>query len=434
MKVLKTNFPIILLVFLSAIPIIRWAFLEPISIRFFDFNSTMTSLGQITGLLGMTLFAINLILSNRTHFFDKIFGGLHHFYNAHKWLGSLSFSLLLFHPLFLVIKYISISTYEAAMFLLPNGNNVSVTFGIVALLGMIVLLGITFYLKIKYHIWRFSHKFMVIVFVFAIFHTFLISSDISRDMFLRYYVLFFSFVGLLSGAYRAYFRFLFNTDYEFTVKKVQMLNNNVFEIELIPNKKVMDFSPGQFIFIRFVGVGVSSEPHPFSIASSVNDDVLKIVIKSLGDFTSKLANIQSGMLAKVEGPYGSFYKNKNSTKKEIWIAGGVGITPFLAMARSLNNIDFEIDLYFCLKNKNEAVLLNELEYINKVNNKLKIIPWYSEEKGFITAQEIGKLSGSTRSADIYLCGPPAFMKILRNQFINLGVENRNIYFEEFNFL
>ena len=203
--------------------------MDPLSLRFFDLNSTTTSFGQITGLLGMILFSINLILSNRSRFFDKIFSGLHIFYDHHKWIGAVSFCFLLFHPLFLVVKYITVSVNSAAMFLLP-GTNFAITMGIIALGAMIVLLVITLYLKIKYHIWRFSHKFMVGVFVFAILHTLLISSDISRDMFLRYYIFIFAFIGLAMGAYRSFFRIFFNKDFEFKVVKVNILNNSVAEI------------------------------------------------------------------------------------------------------------------------------------------------------------------------------------------------------------
>jgi predicted ferric reductase len=274
----KKYFPIILLFALILTPIARWFFLEPISSRFFDLNSSMTSIGQITGLLGMILFSINLILSNRSVFFDRLFSGLHKLYFFHKWLGAISFSLLLFHPLFLVVKYVRFSLLDAAMFLLPGGE-ISITMGIVSLGLMIILLILTIHIKIKYHIWRFSHKFLVIAFIFAIIHTILISSDISRDIFLRYYILLFAFLGLLSGAYRSFFRFILNEDYEFIVKKIDILNSSVVEIEIEPRGKIMKFFPGQFIFIRFVGVGISSETHPFSITSMEGDNNIKILIK-----------------------------------------------------------------------------------------------------------------------------------------------------------
>ena len=413
-------------------PIARWAFLEPMSLRFSDFNSTMTSLGQITGLLGMILFALNLVISNRSIFFDRFFKGLHHFYNAHKWMGSLSFSLLLFHPLFLVVKYISTSLYDAALFLLP-GSNIANTFGIIALLGMIVLLSITLYFKIKYNIWRFSHKFMVLVFVIAIGHTLIVSSDISRDLFLRTYILFFSILGLISGFYRSFLRIFFDKDFEFTVKNVTMLNPNVIEIELEPTKEVMEFYPGQFIFIKFLSDGVSSEPHPFSISSASQEKNIKITVKFLGDFTSKLGNVKVGMKAKVEGPFGEFFENRKN-KKEIWLAGGVGITPFLSMAKSLNNIENDIYLFYCLNDATEAVSLGELKIATIKNSKFHLITWYSKEQGRISADGISKLTNGIADKDIYLCGPPPFMKALVDQFITNGVDKNNINFEEFNFL
>ncbi|MFZ3015979.1 MAG: ferric reductase-like transmembrane domain-containing protein [Minisyncoccia bacterium] len=433
---LEKNLPVIVIILLASVPIIRWFFLEPLNYRFLDINSFTTSLGQITGLLGMLLFSVNLILSNRLIFFDTFFSGLHHSYNIHKWLGTLSFSLLLFHPLFLVVKYISISLQSAAMFLLPNGY-FPVTLGIIALFGMIVLICITFYLKIKYHIWKFSHKFLVLVFVFAILHTILISSDISRDLFLRYYIIFFAMLGLISGIHRSFLRFLFNYDFKYKVIGTKIFNNNVIEIELESNGKSIGFYPGQFIFIKFISdvKGISRESHPFSVSSSLLENNLKITVKSLGDFTNNLINLNVGAKVKIEGPFGKFFENRNPNKKEIWIAGGVGITPFLSLIRSIKPEDCSgIDLYYCLKNNTEAFLFKELEDISRVNNKFRLIPWCSDDKGYINADIIYKLSGDLKDKDIYLCGPPSFMKILTEQFIKIGVDSNNIHFEEFNFL
>lgn len=429
---LKKNLPVLIIIILSLIPVIRWFFLEPMSFRFFDFNSSMTSLGQITGLLGMTLFALNLIISNRSVTFDRFFSGLHHFYNAHKWLGSLSFSLLLFHPLFLVIKYISVSLYDAAMFLLP-GTNFATTMGIVSLLLMIILLSITLYFKIKYNIWRFSHKFMIVAFVFALVHILFITSDISRDIFLKSYILFFSVIGLASGFYRSFLRILFNKDFKCVVKNVSMLNSNVIEIEVEPLQKVISFTPGQFIFIKFIGDGISSEPHPFSISSSNEEKNIKVMVKFLGDFTSTLKNVQVGMKAEIEGPFGEFFENRRN-KKEIWLAGGVGITPFLSLAKSLKNVGNDIYLFYCLNDSTEAVLLKDLQDISVKESKFHVITWYSKEKDRISADAIANLTNGINDTDIYLCGPPPFMRGLQSQFISKGVKVSNINFEEFNFL
>ncbi|MEI6528287.1 MAG: ferric reductase-like transmembrane domain-containing protein [bacterium] len=434
MKLIKSkSLPTAVLAVLCLVPIARWFFLEPLSLRFLNLNTTMTSLGQIAGLLGMTIFAINLILSSRSTFFDRIFGGLHRFYGAHRFLGSLSFSLLLFHPLFLVVKYVSVSVRSAALFLLP-GNGLAMDAGIWALTLMIILLILTIFVKIKYHVWRISHKVMVVVFVFALVHTFLITSDISRDLFIRYYILFFSVWGLLAGAYRSFFRKFFNNDYEYEIKAVRVLHDKIVELELKPNERAMDFRPGQFIYIRFVATGISSEPHPFSISSSVSEEKIKLVIKSLGDFTSDFDKMRTGMKVMIEGPFGSFFEDSQSDKKEIWIAGGVGITPFLSMARSLKEGNHNIDLYYCVAEKKELVLLAELQTVMSANKKFRVLPWISKEQGRISAKEIATQSGNLIREEIYICGPSAFMKSLTEQFISLGVNDKNIHAEEFSML
>ncbi len=92
---------------LSVFPFIIWAFMEPIGFRFSDLSSTMTSFGQIFGLVGMSLFSINLILSGRLKFLDKFFHGLDKVYAHHSKIGAVAFSLILFHPLFLVVKFLT---------------------------------------------------------------------------------------------------------------------------------------------------------------------------------------------------------------------------------------------------------------------------------------------------------------------------------------
>ena len=329
------------------------------------------------------------------------------------------------------MKYLSVSANSAALFLIPSGN-FAITLGIIALAGMIVFLSLTLYFKIKYHIWRFSHKFMVVVFVFAIFHTMLISSDVSRDIFLRYYILLFALIGLASGFYRSFLRIFFNNDHSLTVKRVNPLKDNIVEIEMIPKEHIY-FTPGQFVFIRFYGKGISSEPHPFSITSSHKENNVKITVKSLGDYTSKMKNIREGTKAKIEGPFGKFYEIEKG-KKEIWIAGGVGITPFLSMARSLGEITNPIDLYYSVANKEELIFLDELRWIAGRNKNFRVFPWHSKEDGYISALKIKELSDGLEDTDIFICGPLSLMRALTKQFINVGVDKRDIHFEEFSLL
>jgi len=405
--------------------------MEPIGSRFLDFNTAMTSIGQILGLVGMALFSINLILASQYKFLDKYFKGLDKVYLNHGRVGSISFSLLLFHPIFLVIKYISISTYDAALFFVPF-INMPITWGILSLLLMIILMSFTFYIKLKYHIWNFSHKFMTLAFVIAVIHTLFISSDISRNNYLRYYILTLVVLGLFSIFRKVYLEKTSQNNFRYKVKNINKLNTDILEIEMEPLGKKIIFNPGQFAFFIFLSSGVSSESHPFSISSSIDDDNLKISIKNLGDYTSSLGNLKQGDEVLVDGPYGDFSYKKNDNKNQIWIAGGIGITPFFSMAQSLEN-EYKVDLYYSVKENKEAVYVRNFEEISQKNTNFKFNLWNATEKGYINSGLILNLSKGLDSKDIFLCGPPMFMESLKNQFLSLGVDIKRIHYENFSF-
>lgn len=419
-----------IIVILSSIPVIIWLFMQPLGIRFFDLNAVTTSLGQILGLVGMVLFSINLILAGRFKFLDKYFKALDKVYANHSKLGAISFSLLLFHPLFLVVKFIAISLKDAALFFVPFVNT-PITWGILSLGLMIVLMSLTFYIKLKYHVWKISHKAMVIVFVFAIFHTFFVSSDISRNDFLRYYILFLAMIGLFVSIRQTFLNKLIKK-FNYKVKNINQLNESIREIEMEPLNKKMIFIPGQFAFFEFFSNGVNSESHPFSISSSNLDNNLKITVKNLGDYTSSLINLKQGDNVLVDGPYGNFSYKKIQNKNQIWIAGGIGITPFLSMAKSLEK-DYAVDLYYSVKENKEAVYVNDLIEISQKIPNFRFNLWAASVNGYINSGVVANLSKDLESKDIFLCGPPAFIESLKNQFLSLGVDIKKIHYENFNF-
>ena len=405
--------------------------MEPIGLRFLNLSSITTSLGQILGLVGIVLFSINLILAGRFKFIDKYFKGLDKVYIKHSSLGAIAFSMLLFHPLFLVIKYITVSTKEAALFFVPF-INMPITWGIISLFIMIVLISFTFYIKLKYHIWKISHKFMTVAFFFAIIHTILIPSDVSRNVFLRYYIVILSFTAFFVIIRKTFFDYFPFDKFKYKVKSVNNLNKDIVEVEMEPVNKKMRFSSGQFSFFSFKSKSLNKESHPFSISSSENDDNLKITVKNLGDYTSILSNIKKGDNVLIDGPYGSFSCKNANNLNQIWIAGGIGITPFLSMARTLGS-EYKIDLFYSVKESEEAVCLKEIEEFSSKNPNFKFYLWDASTKGYLNSGSILNLGIKVDDKDIFLCGPPVFMESLKNQFVSIGVDLKKIHYENFSF-
>lgn len=410
--------------FISLIPVILWAYaLWPIDVLFSDKYSTFLSLGQITGLVGITLFSINLVLSARLKLLEDIFKGLNQVYKKHHQIGGIAFILMMIHPLFLLFSRLTISIDYAKDLIIP-GYDFNIDLGIISLSLIMTLLIITFYTKLPYQIWRLTHKLTGLVFLIAVFHSFLIPSTISENKLLWGYMFIIVSVGILSYLYRTIFFRFFVKRYKYVVSKTRKLTSNVVEITISPegDDKIKYF-PGQFIFISFKSTVVSNEVHPFSIASANTDDIV-IISKIEGDYTKKLIDLEFGAKAVVEGAFGRFSYHYYPNPNQIWIGGGIGITPFIGMTKGLeNDSGFNVDLYCCLK--------DETEKLGIPIKHASLKTFYSKTMGHITGEYIKANSKYFELADFFVCGPPVLMKSIRKQLNKLDVKNSRIHTEEF---
>jgi predicted ferric reductase len=436
MRSLKGKIGVWVIGLLTVFPVIVWLFMKPIDVRFESTFMTWTSIGQFSGIVGSTFFSLALILSARLHFFEEYFGGLDRMYNMHHKIGVIAFLTLLVHPLTLAFRYMELSYSDAAFFLLPSadwGKN----FGIISLMLLMVLLSVTFYAKWRYQILKFIHQILGVVFFFGVLHMVFITSDYTNSVILETYMIGLAFIALFAYTYRTNFGSITITRFQYTVKAVNRLDATVTEIVMVPNGERMHYMPGQFIFISFIDGGLEKETHPFSISSAPADPLLRITVKALGDYTKSIQNLQIGATAKVEGPFGAFNYLYAENARQIWIAGGIGITPFLNMARNIRtnmHTGHVVDFYYSTKSRAEMIFFAELEAISKEYPNLRIIPFCAEERGFLTADAVEKESGGLLGKDIFVCGPPPMMRSIIDQCRIKGVPNALIHAEEFKLL
>ncbi len=440
---------------LCIVPVILWLQIHPLS-SIHGFPAIMLNLGRVTGLVGMVMYALNLVYMTRLKFLEYFFGGLNRVYIAHHLLGGFALIFLSLHPLFLALRYIKVSVLQSALLLLPTGltplnalldrhsqyHNIVLTqwaifFGIIAFWGMVGLLLVTFFIKIPYRVWLFTHRFLGYAFFIAGLHVLFISSDVTTHVAIRYYTLVLSGLGIVAFIYRSIMGRILIRNYRYHIDHVVSSVGGVTQLIMTPEKMKISYKPGQFVFIRFLNsraTGVSKEWHPFSISSSPKDDKLRISVKALGDYTTHLNQIKPGTVAEIEGAYGRFGYTNFGNKNQIWIGGGIGITPFISMARDLRPDDgFRIDLYYSVKTPNELINWQELIGIAELKNGwFRVIPFIGDQqKGHIDMDFVEKMSEGLKGKDIYICGPAPMMKSLRVQCKQKGIPGTSIHSEEF---
>ncbi len=400
------------------------------------YNSAIAThtLGEIFGLIAITAFALNFVLSTRLKFIENIFGGLDKVYIVHGILGGTALILVLSHPIFLVLNKIPGNMKLAAEYLLP-GSYWSINFGIIALTGLLILIYITLFSKMKYHKWKFTHELMGLVFAFAVLHIFLVRGTVSSDYIFRGYYIFTTVVAAIGLGAFSYSLFLKNRLTKNAVYKIKTIErtNESFSFELEPEHKPLSYKSGQFVFIRFYNEHLSKEPHPFSIASKTDNYAIKIIAKKLGDFTAKLENIHEGDKVSIEGPYGGFHFRNFGGKDQVWLASGIGITPFVGMAEDLaeNEEKTKVNLYYVFKS-NPDISENFFRSLDEKLENFRFVEWDSSRRGYFKAKDLGD-ADALKNKEILICGSPKFKEKIINDLIEQGIRKDNIHEEVFDF-
>lgn len=416
----KVYFPVII-----GLPVIIWA----VSLLFYNGPLTLSSgenpvqrvLGEVTASLVVTLLGFNLLMTTRSRRVERILGGLDKMYLIHRRGALLALALLVLHAA-VSPRYPEINP----------GKPLGVLAMLLIFLGIALSAAPFFKKLIPYHKWLTMHRLMGPFFVLGVCHAFLVPTLTGKLPLVRSYILGVALLGIGSWLYRAFLHRWLHPHSSYKVTDVKRLGNAVLALEMAPTGTPLPSLPGQFAFFTFPGID-PGESHPFTIASSPEQGRLKVAIKNLGDFTRSLQKqIQVGSTVKVEGPYGVFTQSRSSAKRQIWLAGGIGITPFLAMANDFNHSALNVTLYWTVCKKEDAFFDNELRVLAERKPGLTYKLWLSDENGPLTAEAMPEIKGSEK-VDVFICGPEAFRRSLTVQLRDVDIPRRSIHSEEFTF-
>ena len=357
----------------------------------------------------------------------------------------------------MVVSRAAIS-FDQVRALISPGSGWATPLGVIALILMTVAIGLTLYARLSHEAFVYVQRALGLIFLLAAFHVFLTPGTKALSAPLTIYLGTLVAFAIAAFTYRSILGDLLVRRREYRVTEVRKLDPQVEEIRMAPKSVPLDFFPGQFVFVTFysdefiaqfhpfsvkpegesaiisVRPGdVRNQFHPFSITSGAGERDLRVAVKAVGDYTTAMRRLDTDAVARVEGPYGTFSYLKMPHTRQVWIAGGIGITPFLSMARSLGPDRYEVDLFYGAKNLEAAYFLDELLMLSETNPNLRVIPFPEDKLGVMTADYIEGTSRDLHDKDILICGPPAMIDALTPQLAEKGVPSANIHFEKFGF-
>jgi len=386
-------------------------------------------LGRLVALSGFLLILFQYVLSSRVKFIERGIG-LDRLFEMHRRVGAVGLVLLLMHPVLLTLSE-RIQGYATPL-------SVIKTVGLLGLLLLLVAAGAAIlYAKLpwKYEIWTKIHKAGYLVFPLGFVHSLYLGSDL-RSQPLKFFWL------LLGGTYLAILLHkLWNRihlrRHPFKVKGVLQESHDTWSLEFEGNLRM--HQPGQFMILQLLRNGKVSGPHPFTISSAPTRAGLTITAKAVGDFTSTLPQTAISDIALIDGPFGVFSFLNHDAPKLVFLAGGIGITPFMSMLRYIydKRLDKAVTLLWGNKTLRDILFREELEKMVSERPSWKVVHVLSRdrdwpgEKGHVDMEKLGRYVTGVHDSEFFLCGPPQMRIDLERDLKKLGVSRRKIHYERF---
>jgi predicted ferric reductase len=409
------SLPILLLLFVG-VPVF-WAFPEALPF--------WRAVGIILGWAGAGLLLFNLLLMVREVRLANSLGGLERITAWHHQTGMAAYLLLLLHPLALAAAGWAESPELAWQVISPFSENWPVWLGWGGLIFLMFGLATTFMNRLAYGVWRRLHSLLGVGVLVGFVHVLQLGISAGGLLALAAAILILLWRLLrvdLGAAAKPYI-----------VTSVRSLAQSMVEVSLKPLAVPIDAVPGQFVLTAFFN-GPSyqgcGEFHPFTISGIGLQNELRIGVKALGDCTRRMQRLEPGVSARVHGPFGEFLRDLPS-RPLLWVAGGIGITPFIGCLRQ-QSVETPTTLIYLYRGEQDAAYLDELAALAMHSPKL-VLQTEATGTGLPNLSRLLPEAGALTNHECYVCGPPGLIDTVSRALLDRGVPFQRIHFEHFDF-
>lgn len=210
------------------------------------------------------------------------------------------------------------------------------------------------------------------------------------------------------------------------IKENRSDGNNYFSL-ILEKPTGFTFYPGQYLDLN-----LERDIKTFTISSSPTEDFLMISAKTgVSKFKKAMENLSLGDVITVTHPIGTFILDES--QKGVFIAGGIGITPFRSMIKFAvdQNIKQKLTLIY-LNSSDNFLFKDTLDDLQKNMPNLEIIYNQTRLHERLDIEKLGKIIKSdVTTAIFYLAGPPDMVEGFEKMLLEMGVDKVNIRTDKF---
>jgi predicted ferric reductase len=373
----------------------------------------------LSGILALWWMSAGMLLAARPAWLEGRFGGLDKLYRLHKDLGIGAGLLIFTHWMieWLPRKLVKFGLLAPRPRGPRGGGGQDFWIGLAKDVGewagyiLLALVVIALIKRIPYRYFRWIHKTFGAIFLAGVFHGLML---MPKDFWLQplgWLTAAVAAVGVVPALLSLAGRIGRRHRHPATIVELRQHAGQIAEIVCRP-ANWPGHQAGQFLLADFGTRGEGA--HPFTIASAWDEShgTLTLAVKALGDFTTRLPKLLTvGAPLTLEGPYGRFdFAAAEAAAPQVWVAGGIGITPFLARleARAAEGRQSaDTDLFYCTPQ--DSVFPERLDELCRQAG-VRLHRRVTERDGVLTTADVEACLRPDSS--VWFCGPAAWGRAL----------------------
>ncbi|MFT6914674.1 MAG: putative ferric reductase [Motiliproteus sp.] len=380
----------------------------------------------LSGLLAIGLMSVTLMLSTRPAWLETPFKGLDQLYRLHRWTGMLAVVFAVLHwliemgddvveSLFGRESRLPKEDFSGFVELMRDSSEDVGEWAFYLVVAMVVL---SLWKRFPYKPWSYLHRAMPALYLLLVFHTVWLAPLAWWQQPVGVLMALLLTGGSLAAILSLRGKLGQSRQVQGTITNVSTLTKGITEVGCQLGKKWHGHRAGQFAFVTldpFEGA------HPFTIASSdQGNGRLSFQIKALGDYTKRLdQSLKVGQAVTVEGPYGRFnFKRRNAHAEQLWIAGGIGITPFLAWLEALQEQPDQspvAQLHYATRDRATDPFVARLQQSCSRLAGIQLHIYDSLQGEKLTSEQLITQHSKKGALEVWFCGPTGWAKTLEKE-------------------
>ncbi len=393
-----------------------------------------TSITSLSGLLTSAVALLALVLVGRPLSLERRFG-LDRMFVWHRILGDSMGLLLGVHVVAGTIAWASASGWiNAIIDLTGRTSYMALAFVGSLLIGVVTITSLkSIRQRFSYETWYFIHMMAYVGMAVSFGHEIVVGSDLSGDNVARWFWVGLHVAVLSLMVFSRWGRTIKAMIRPLRITSIETVGHKTVAIE-VSGKSLQhrEGDAGQFCFVRPIKRGLWWQSHPFSMSAAPTKDRIRFTIKDRGEATHSITQLVKGTKVIVEGPFGVVTPDVLEGSKALFVVGGVGVAPVLAMVQRLVPDHEPIVLYRAHSEK-DLVHFEELKTaVERLGGKILTLTGPTAKlavKDPFSAKVLTAAIPDVAQRAVVLCGPDRLLHAARTGLKAAGVPVARIHSE-----